>query len=158
MQSSQCATTEHSDSPMASRNKQRRILFPSVGSIRVSLAILLVAGCGSVALALPQVVPANSSGAESPIAIIHVTVIDTETGGEDHDRTVVISDGRILSVRDSKTSRVPPGARVMDATGKFLIPGLWDMHVHETRNLRHAASLYCEWGNGSSRNVWPTRR
>ena len=30
---------------------------------------------------------------------------------------------------------MPPGARVLDATGKFLIPGLWDMHVHETRNF-----------------------
>ena len=135
MQVSQCATRKHSDGTMASRNKQRRILFPSVGSIRVSFAILFMAGCGSVAVALPQAVPANSSGAESPIAIIHVTVIDTKTGGEADDRTVVISNGRILSMKDNKTSRVPPGAKVLDATGKFLIPGLWDMHVHETRNF-----------------------
>jgi imidazolonepropionase-like amidohydrolase len=94
-----------------------------------------VAGCGSVALALPQAAPANSSGVEPPIAIIHVTVIDTRTGGEARDRTVVISDGRILSVRDSKKSRVPRRAKEVDASGKFLIPGLWDMHVHETRNF-----------------------
>lgn len=135
MQVSQCATRRHSDGTMASRNKQRRILFPSGEFLVASLAILLVAGCGSVALALPQAAPANSSGAEFPIAIIHVTVIDTRTGGEDRDRTVVISDGRILSVRGSKNSRVPSGARILDATGKFLIPGLWDMHVHETRNF-----------------------
>ena len=56
MQVSQCATREHSDGTMASRNKQRRILFPSGESLGVSLAILLVilAGRGSVALALPQ--------------------------------------------------------------------------------------------------------
>jgi hypothetical protein len=55
---------------MPSRNKQRRILVPSGESIRVSFAILLVAGCGAVALAFPHAAPANSSGPESPIAII----------------------------------------------------------------------------------------
>ena len=116
MQVRRCATKEHSDGTMASRNKQLRILFPSVESIRVSLAILFMAGCGSVAVALPQAVPANTSGAESPIAIIHVTVIDTKTGGEANDRTVVISDGRILSMKDNKTSRLPPFAALQTAT------------------------------------------
>jgi hypothetical protein len=133
MQVSHCTTRKSSDGTVASRAKQQRILLRLRGSLAASLAILLVVGCWSVALARPQAIPANSSGAESPIAIIHATVIDTKTGGEADDRTVVISDGRILSVKDDKTSRVPPGAKVLDATGKFLIPGLWDMHVHETK-------------------------
>ena len=46
--------------------------------------------------------------------------------------TVTIGGGRILSVdRTGGTSVKPgPGTRVIDATGDFLIPGLWDMHVH----------------------------
>ena len=110
MQVSQCATRKHSEGTMASRNRQQLILFSSGELLGISLAILLVilVGRGSMALALPQATPVNSSGAESPIAIIHVTVIDSKTGVEDHDRTVVISDGRILKVRDSKNSRCLP--------------------------------------------------
>ncbi|MCU1338385.1 MAG: phosphonate metabolism protein PhnM [Bryobacterales bacterium] len=40
----------------------------------------------------------------------------------------MIAEGRIVSIE--KNLQPPPGARVIDATGKFLIPGLWDMHVH----------------------------
>jgi hypothetical protein len=41
-----------------------------------------------------------------------------------------VDGNRIISVSNSKESHIPNGARVVDATGKFLIPGLWDMHVH----------------------------
>src|SRR5205823_3493751 len=47
------------------------------------------------------------------------------------DMTVVISGGRITTI--SKTGRVqlPKDAQIVDGHGKYLIPGLWDMHVHE---------------------------
>jgi hypothetical protein len=44
------------------------------------------------------------------------------------DVSVSIADGRIAAI--GKDVKPVPGARVIDATGKFLIPGLWDMHVH----------------------------
>ena len=44
--------------------------------------------------------------------------------------TVVIDKGRIAAMGKSGTVVIPPRARVVDASGKFLIPGLWDMHVH----------------------------
>ncbi len=61
------------------------------------------------------------------LALTHVTVIDG-TGAEPHpDRTVVITGDRVTSI----TPAAPPAdARVIDARGKFLIPGLCDMHVH----------------------------
>ena len=52
-----------------------------------------------------------------------------KTGNEAQDRTVVIS-GRILEVTDRKRVKVPPSAKAFDGTGKYLIPGPWDMHVH----------------------------
>src|ERR1700694_5672882 len=59
-------------------------------------------------------------------AITHVTVIDVTGGLAQPDTTVVIRDGRISDITD-----VPPaGASLIDGRGKFLIPGLWDMHVH----------------------------
>jgi imidazolonepropionase-like amidohydrolase len=44
--------------------------------------------------------------------------------------TVVISGNRIQSVGPDQTYPVPAGAQVIDAAGKALLPGLWDMHVH----------------------------
>ena len=65
-----------------------------------------------------------------PIYITHVTVIDTETGRELRDQTVVISGDRISGVKSSQKVKPLAGSKVVDASGKFLIPGLWDMHVH----------------------------
>jgi imidazolonepropionase-like amidohydrolase len=72
----------------------------------------------------------RTGSSRKPIYITHVTVISTETGKEFHDRTIIISNERISAIEDSKNVNVPPGAKVVDGTGKYLIPGLWDMHVH----------------------------
>ena len=64
------------------------------------------------------------------VAITHVTLIDTEAGSARRDVTVVISGDRIATVRDAKSIEAPDGAQIIDGRGKFLIPGLWDMHVH----------------------------
>jgi imidazolonepropionase-like amidohydrolase len=44
--------------------------------------------------------------------------------------TVVIAGDRITELGSAKKVRLPRGAQITDATGKFMIPGLWDMHVH----------------------------
>ncbi|HUK32881.1 MAG TPA: amidohydrolase family protein, partial [Vicinamibacterales bacterium] len=44
--------------------------------------------------------------------------------------TVVVTDGRITAAGPSRRVSPPAGATVIDATGKTLIPGLWDMHAH----------------------------
>lgn len=67
--------------------------------------------------------------APSPsFALTHVTVVDVEQGQLAHDYTVVVSGNRIAAV--GRNARIPAGARVINARGKFLIPGLWDMHSH----------------------------
>jgi imidazolonepropionase-like amidohydrolase len=85
----------------------------------------------AVAMAQEQPVPVispNSVG--SATYITHVTVIDTENGKKIQDRTVVISGDRISEVGDSKGMKPLAGAKVVDGSGKYVIPGLWDMHVH----------------------------
>ena len=64
------------------------------------------------------------------LVVAHVAVVDVTRGALNKDQTVEIEDGRIASVRPSAGSAVPEGAQVVDGSGKFLIPGLWDMHVH----------------------------
>lgn len=66
----------------------------------------------------------------SSVALTHVTVIDSTGAPAQSDMTVILRDGRIAEIGKSAKLRAPKDARVVDATGKFLIPGLWDMHVH----------------------------
>jgi len=74
------------------------------------------------------------------LAIIHVTVIDCTGAPEKPNSTVVITGGRIAEVGLSETVPIPDVARVVDGTGKFLIPGLWDMHGHLTDATETALS------------------
>ncbi|HEX8837488.1 MAG TPA: amidohydrolase family protein [Candidatus Acidoferrum sp.] len=62
--------------------------------------------------------------------IVHVTVVDVATGKELPDQTVVLQGDHIVSVAALDPTAAAPQGRVVDAHGAFLIPGLWDMHVH----------------------------
>ena len=65
-----------------------------------------------------------------PIVFTHVTVIDATGAPAKPDMTVVISGERIVTLGKTGKVRIPADAQTIDATGKFLIPGLWDMHAH----------------------------
>jgi imidazolonepropionase-like amidohydrolase len=65
------------------------------------------------------------------LAIVHANVFDADARAIVPDRTVIVAGDRIAAVGDAHTA-VPPGARVIDAHGRTLLPGLWDMHVHIT--------------------------
>jgi hypothetical protein len=66
------------------------------------------------------------------IAIRHVSVVDVTGGPTRADQTVLVQGSRISAVGRAADVRIPAGARVVDGTGKYLIPGLWDMHTHIT--------------------------
>jgi len=68
--------------------------------------------------------------AQSTLAITHVSVIDGSDSTPRVDQTVVIRGTRIVSVGATRAIHTPAGIRVVNGQGKFLIPGLWDMHVH----------------------------
>src|SRR5262245_20406683 len=75
--------------------------------------------------------PAGLPGAElKPIVLNHVTVIDTRTGAANADLTVVVVGEKIKAIGPAGQVQAPSDARVIDGKDKFLIPGLWDMHVH----------------------------
>jgi imidazolonepropionase-like amidohydrolase len=85
-----------------------------------------------VSLCLVYALPAGVPSEKYPqqIAITHVTVINPGTSSVRPDSTVVITGGHITAVSDSENFKLPNGARVIDGRSHFLIPGLWDMHVH----------------------------
>jgi imidazolonepropionase-like amidohydrolase len=66
------------------------------------------------------------------IAISNVIVINPCRDATESGRTVIVESGRIRAVQPASMP-TPTGARVIDGTGKYLIPGLWDSHVHLTK-------------------------
>ena len=76
------------------------------------------------------VVQTNSIAQSQPLAFIHATVIDMTGAPPRPEMTVVVEGERIVEIGKTGKVKVPTTARIVDATGKFLIPGLWDMHVH----------------------------
>lgn len=65
-----------------------------------------------------------------PLAIEHVTVVDVVHGTLRPDQNVILHVRYIEALGPAATVPVPPDAERVDGTGKFLMPGLWDMHVH----------------------------
>ena len=64
------------------------------------------------------------------IAITGGTLIDGTGNAPVPDAVVVIKDGRVFAAGPSAKVKVPKKAKVIDAHGKFILPGLWDMHAH----------------------------
>jgi imidazolonepropionase-like amidohydrolase len=119
-------------------------------------ALVAVAALSAVAC-----VARSSSVPEQPaLAFTHVTVIDGASSSLRPDQTVVVRGNRIVSVAPSRSARPPADARVIEARGKFLIPGLWDMHVHTaTIAAREVLPLYVANGITGVRDMagdWPT--
>ena len=74
-----------------------------------------------------QPAPAQPS---QPIAFTNVTIIDATGVPAQAGMTLVVEANRIAALGKTGEVAVPANARVVKADGKFLIPGLWDMHVH----------------------------
>jgi imidazolonepropionase-like amidohydrolase len=89
-----------------------------------------VTACLTV-VALAGALPARAEDAPAKsLAITGVTVIDATGAPARPDMTVVVTGDRITALGKPGEVGVPEGARVVDGKGKYLIPGLWDMHVH----------------------------
>jgi imidazolonepropionase-like amidohydrolase len=80
-------------------------------------------------LMLPTLLLAQPPASRT-LVFTHVTVIDCTGAQPKPDQTVVVTGNHITAIGRSGRIKVPVEASVVDATGKFLIPGLWDMHVH----------------------------
>jgi predicted amidohydrolase YtcJ len=87
----------------------------------VSILCLLVLGCAR---------------AQSPtVAIRDVTVVDVRDGSLHPEHTVLVAGNRIAAVGPAHEVSVPDDAEIVEAAGRYLIPGLWDMHVHSVANV-----------------------
>lgn len=94
--------------------------------MRKITALLLILFLPGLLLAQTMTTPPSR-----PIILTHVTVIDVKSGRARSEMSVIIEGGHIIAVGGASKVTVPQGAQVIDAKCKYLIPGLWDMHVHE---------------------------
>ena len=99
-----------------------------------AFALFLTASC---AIDAP-----NGGVRPNTLAITDVTVIDATGAPARPGITVLIEDDRIRAMGPAETVEIPRGALVVDASGKYLIPGLWDMHVHLSYAGPAALSLF----------------
>ena len=73
---------------------------------------------------------AQSNPVPPTLAITHVSVINPGVSSVRTDQTVIITGAHITAVSDAAKYKPSKNTRVIDATGQYIIPGLWDMHVH----------------------------
>jgi imidazolonepropionase-like amidohydrolase len=91
-------------------------------NFRLLLPIILALALGQAAL-----------GREPSIAFVDVTVIAMDGEGASPHQTVITGDRSILAVGPANAVKVPAGSRIIDGRGRYLSPGLIDMHSHFLR-------------------------
>ncbi|HKY03971.1 MAG TPA: amidohydrolase, partial [Blastocatellia bacterium] len=87
------------------------------------------------------------------IAFTHVTVIDATGAPPLPGMTVVITGDRITTIGPAGKVRIPRQAEVVEARGKFLIPGLWDMHTHHEASGEESLPLFIANGVTGTRDM-----
>jgi imidazolonepropionase-like amidohydrolase len=91
--------------------------------------VLVAGGCAAHADAL----------AAADLVIVNVNVVDVVAGMTLPGRTVTVRDGRIAGVHEARDAATPTAGRLLDGSGRYLVPGLWDMHVHFRGGVELAA-------------------
>jgi imidazolonepropionase-like amidohydrolase len=95
--------------------------------LRRLLTIALLLGTAPFRLSAQRIAP---PAADTLIALVGATLIDGNGGSPLRDAVVVVRGPRIAAVGPRGSTPVPPGARVVDAAGKYLLPGFVDTNVH----------------------------
>lgn len=95
--------------------------------MRLRCVCVLLVACSSGGGAPVAPAPTLQHG---DLAITDVSVVPMSRDGVLANQTVVVHGGRIVAIGPSATIAVPASATTIDGTGKWLMPGLADMHVH----------------------------
>jgi imidazolonepropionase-like amidohydrolase len=100
-------------------------------------ALFLLAGLSLAGLGWSQAAPQLSSDVRAfvkedaaVIALTHARVIDGTGAAPRAGQTAVLANGRIAAIGDAAAVKIPEGAKLLDLTGRTLIPGLVGMHDH----------------------------
>jgi imidazolonepropionase-like amidohydrolase len=98
-------------------------------------------------------VNATAQTKSKPLVFTHLTVIDAMGAAAQGDMVVVITGDQITDLGKFGKIKFSKNSQVIDATGKFLIPGLWDMHVHLSKAGENTLLLFIANGITSVRDM-----
>lgn len=104
----------------------KKLLLATVALVGVLLLII----AGMLMSTLPQTPRVGVAG---DFIVRNVAVVDVKQGAIREGQDVVLRDGRIEAVRPTGSSRMDSSLTTIDGRGKYLMPGLWDMHTHAVK-------------------------
>ena len=78
---------------------------------------------------------------ENAICIQNINTIDPQEGLKEN-QTVILKDGKIFQIANSNELELSPSNNIVDGTNLFMIPGLWDAHVHFDYNKQLAPTMF----------------
>jgi imidazolonepropionase-like amidohydrolase len=121
-------------------------------NFRALLVLVAAAGAACDRDPAPQRAEGPAAGQSNEwIAIANVTVVDVASGAQAAGMTVVTKGDQIAQV--GRGIAVPQGAIAVDGGGKFLIPGLWDMHAHHQGTGAESLDLFVAQGVLGTRDM-----
>jgi Amidohydrolase family len=126
--------------------------WTAIAHISLVAVLTLVAACGNTSA--PQISAEQRSASvrsEDSVAITNVTLVDVVSGAKEAGMTVVTRTNRIADI--GRGTAIPEGATRVDGTGKFLIPGLWDMHSHHQATGTESLDLFLANGVVGTRDM-----
>jgi len=130
----------------------------ATSAIAFAAAVALACACGK-GPSSPAAAPSAPSAPSAPRALADVAFVDVTVLPLDADRalthhTVLVAGDRIVALFPTGQAEqtLPPGVRVVDGRGKFLVPGLADLHTH--LNHEEDLRLYVAHGITTVRNMW----
>lgn len=113
--------------------------------LALGLSLLALSACGAATTPAPTVSARATIPAD--LVIANVTVIDPESGSRIEGQDVLVRDGRITAVIAAGSGAVDTPQRI-DGSGKYLMPGLFDMHAHSSFAPVHISTLKLMSANG----------
>src|SRR5829696_2220470 len=115
---------------IAERGTNRRLFGPTP-HMNLLVIAAMVAAQTFTALAQRNVEqPRRMVARQTTLAIANVSIVDGNKPVVQRNKTVIIAGNKIIAIGDAGKVRIPDKARRINGTGKYLIPGLWDSHVH----------------------------
>src|SRR4051812_2196303 len=119
--------------------------------MRVLVAALLIAACGHSDDKKPPPPPPEPT-VNATAAFVDVTVLPMDSDAELAHQTVLVDGQKIVAIGPVASTGVPKTAHRIEGAGKWLIPGLVDMHVHF--NDERDGLLFVANGVTTVRNMW----
>ncbi|HET9986906.1 MAG TPA: hypothetical protein VFQ65_00260, partial [Kofleriaceae bacterium] len=116
--------------------------------MRHAIVLALVIACGKS----DKPAPPTPSTVHATAAFVDITVVPMDSNHELAHQTVLVDGDKIVAIGPAASTAAPTGATTIAGAGKWLVPGLVDMHVHF--NEERDGVLYVANGVTTVRNMW----